>query len=102
MPHWATRGIRQLRNIKYHKPTRLTCLEHASNRLLQCCIAYNKYGGYCVLLSSRHRPAAKKILAGEVWEADTIEFVKSNCGDGDLVHAGTLLGRFPAGIIGIV
>jgi FkbM family methyltransferase len=94
MPCWPTRGIRRLRDIKYHKPTRLACLEHASNRLLQCCIAYNKYGGYCIPLSSRHRPAAKKILAGEVWEADTIEFVQSNCGDGDLVHAGTYFGDF--------
>jgi FkbM family methyltransferase len=65
-----------------------------SDSVLQCCIAYNKYGGYCVPLSSRHRPAAKKILAGEVWEPGTIEFLMSHCEDGDIVHAGTFFGDF--------
>lgn len=27
---------------------------------LKCQVSYNQYGGYCVPLSSRHRPAAKK------------------------------------------
>ncbi len=61
---------------------------------LRCTISYNKYGGYCVPLSSRHRPAAKKILTGDIWEPETIEFIVSNCGDGDVVHAGTYFGDF--------
>ena len=65
-----------------------------SDAVLQCCIAYNKYGGYCVPLSSRHRPAAKKVLAGDVWEPETIEFLMSHCEDGDIVHAGTFFGDF--------
>lgn len=65
-----------------------------SDAVLQCSIAYNKYGGYCVPLSSRHRPAAKKILAGEVWEPETIEFLTSHCNDGDIIHAGTFFGDF--------
>ena len=45
-------------------------------------------------LSSQHRPAVQKILAGEVWEPSTIDFLTSNCKDGDIVHAGTLLAIF--------
>lgn len=65
-----------------------------SPAILQCCIAYNKYGGYCVPLSSSHRPAARKILSGNVYEPRTIEFLMSHCGDGDIIHAGTYFGDF--------
>lgn len=65
-----------------------------SHSVLQCSIAYNKYGGYCVPLSSRHRPAAKKIHTGEVWEPETIEFLRAHCQNGDIVHAGTFFGDF--------
>lgn len=61
---------------------------------LRCAIAYNKYGGYCVPYSSHHRQAAQKILAKDVYEPDTIEFLMSNCGEGDIVHAGTYFGDF--------
>ena len=64
------------------------------NSVLQCTIAYNKYGGYCVPLSSNHRPAAQRILAGHVWEPEIIEFLTSRCGAGDIVHAGTFFGDF--------
>lgn len=63
-------------------------------RVLQCRIAYNAYGGYCVPLSSRHRPAAWTILAGNVWEAETIQFLATHCQGGDVVHAGTYFGDF--------
>ncbi len=62
--------------------------------VLQCCIAYNKYGGYCVPLSANHRPAAERILSGGIWEPKIIEFIMSRCGDGDIVHAGTFFGDF--------
>ena len=62
--------------------------------VLQCSIAYNKYGGYCVPLSSNHRPAAQKILCGGIWEPEIIEFLISHSGDGDIVHAGTFFGDF--------
>jgi FkbM family methyltransferase len=61
---------------------------------LRCTISYNKYGGYCVPNSSRHRPVAKAILANEVWEPETIDFITANCGTGDIVHAGTYYGDF--------
>lgn len=72
----------------------VTTSEGNFDSVLQCSIAYNKYGGYCVPLSSQHRPAAKMILEGEIWEPRTIEFLVSRCGGGDIVHAGTFFGDF--------
>lgn len=65
-----------------------------SGPVLQCSIAYNAYGGYCVPLSSSHRPAARTILAGRIWEPDTIEFLRAHCKAGDIIHAGTYFGDF--------
>ena len=57
-------------------------------------VAYNIYGGYFIPLSSQHRPAAQKVLKGEVYEPDTIKFITANCGSGDIIHAGTYFGDF--------
>lgn len=57
-------------------------------------IAYNAYGGYCVPLTSIHRPAAQAIVAGGVWEPETVEFLISHGVSGDIVHAGTFFGDF--------
>jgi FkbM family methyltransferase len=62
--------------------------------VLDCCVAYNKYGAYCIPRSGLHRPAAQKVLAGHVWEAPTIEYMIAHCGAGDIVHAGTFFGDF--------
>jgi FkbM family methyltransferase len=35
-----------------------------------------------------------RILAGEIYEPQTIKFLATNCSDGDLVHAGTYFGDF--------
>lgn len=61
---------------------------------LQCLIAVNQYGLYCVPASSGHRPAARRVLAGEVWEPDTIEWMRAHRRTGDIVHAGTYFGDF--------
>ena len=61
-------------------------------------IASNKHGRYCVPKSSRSRPAAKAVLAGGVWEEKTISLMAMNCGDGDIVHAGTYFGDFLPGL----
>jgi len=61
---------------------------------LKCHVSYNKYGGYCVPDSSRHRPAAKMVLANDVYEPKTIEFMRRECGSGDIIHAGTYFGDF--------
>ena len=62
--------------------------------VLDCQIAYNVHGAYCVPNSSRHRSAPRRILRGDVYEPGTIDFIVANCGDGDIVHAGTYFGDF--------
>lgn len=62
--------------------------------ILQCRTAYNIYGAYCVPLSSSYRPAACKILAGKVWEPDTLAYMSAHARGGDIVHAGTFFGDF--------
>lgn len=61
---------------------------------LKCFVSYNKYGGYCIPYSSCRRPAAHKILTNKVYEPKTIDFMTSNCGSGDIVHAGAYFGDF--------
>lgn len=79
--------------LEVNKP-QVTSYSGRLNSVLQCFVAYNKYGGYCVPQSSYNRPAAQKILAGKVWESDTIEFMLNHAGEGDIVHAGTYFGDF--------
>lgn len=62
--------------------------------VLRCSVSYNKYGGYCIPDSARHRPAAKTVLSGGVHEPDTIAYMMAHCGDRDIVHAGTFFGDF--------
>jgi len=57
-------------------------------------IGSNCYGRYCVPAPSRHRPAARTILEGQIWEPETVAFLMSKCGHGDVVHAGTYFGDF--------
>jgi len=54
----------------------------------------NKYGRYAVPQNSSWRIAAKTILAGEVYEPDTIKYIIDNCADGSIIHAGTYFGDF--------
>jgi len=62
--------------------------------VLQCDIAYNMLGGYCVPISSRHRYAAQVVLRGNVYEPETIDFIVQNAKDGDVIHAGAFFGDF--------
>lgn len=74
-----------------------------NNAVLSCVISYNKYGGYCIPKSSCHRPAARAVLKKRIWEPKTIQYVIENCGEGDIVHAGTFFGDFlPAFSQGVV
>ena len=63
-----------------------------------CRIAYNEYGAYCIPSSSIHRLAARTILAGKVYEPETISLIRSTAPDQDIVHAGTYFGDFLPGI----
>jgi FkbM family methyltransferase len=60
----------------------------------KCILAQNEFGSYCVPNSSSHRPAAKRILNGQVYEPKTLEFMLRNAGIGDIVHAGAYFGDF--------
>ncbi len=68
--------------------------EEQRKEVMEASIAYNEYGAYCVPLSSHHRTLCQKILKGEVFEPDTIQYIMENAGDGDIVHAGTFFGDF--------
>jgi FkbM family methyltransferase len=83
-----------LRRRARGRPFPFSVHEPQSGRTLNCCIAYNRYGAYCVPASGLHRPAALYVLAGEVWEAPTIDLMASCCASGDIIHAGTFFGDF--------
>ncbi|WP_415922461.1 FkbM family methyltransferase [Tateyamaria sp. SN6-1] len=56
--------------------------------------AQNEYGIYCVPEGLEKRPAAKAVLSGQVYEPDTIAFMRAHAGKGDIIHAGTFFGDF--------
>lgn len=68
--------------------------EERRKEVMEASIAYNEYGAYCVPLSSQHRTLCQKILKGEVFEPNTIQYMLENAGNGDIVHAGTFFGDF--------
>lgn len=54
----------------------------------------NEYGTYCVPEGLEHRPAAKAVLEGRVYEPGTIKHMMEHAGKGDIIHAGTFFGDF--------
>lgn len=54
----------------------------------------NEYGRYCVPEGLERRPASRAVLAGKVYEPDTIRFMRKHAGDGDIIHAGAFFGDF--------
>lgn len=54
--------------------------------------ASNIYGRYCIPAISAHRPAARRVLAGHVYEPDTLLFLRAI--PGPIIHAGTYYGDF--------
>jgi FkbM family methyltransferase len=60
--------------------------------------ACNQYGIYALRQDILHRPVARYIAEGRVYEPDTIAFIRNRCGTGDVVHAGTFFGDFLPGI----
>ncbi|WP_424988408.1 FkbM family methyltransferase [Microbulbifer sp. S227A] len=61
-------------------------------------IGRNRFGLYHIPAAVQSRPAARAVLAGRVFEPDTIDFMRANCGDGDIIHAGTFFGDFLPGL----
>lgn len=70
-----------------HSPLRLP--RHQAPYLL----AANSFGVYCLPSKAIHRPACQAVLRGEVWEADTLQFL-CTAAQGAIVHAGTFFGDF--------
>jgi FkbM family methyltransferase len=62
--------------------------------LMNCLIGRNEFGVYCVPKAAAHRPASRAVLAGKVYEPDTIAFLRGNAAGGDIIHAGTFFGDF--------
>jgi len=89
---FSQRALWKLREQFYRVP--FSKKDFEALNALKCRIAYNAYGGYCVPLSSRRRPAAAKVLSGQVHEPKTIEYIAAHCTGGDIVHAGTYFGDF--------
>lgn len=73
---------------------KLTLQEFNSLSALKCAVSYNKFGGYCIPMSSYQRPAAQVVLGRYVYEPQTIKYLMQNCSGGDIVHAGTYFGDF--------
>jgi FkbM family methyltransferase len=60
--------------------------------------AQNEYGRYSVPPGLDHRPAVRLIKSGKVYEPRTIQFMRQNAGQGDIIHAGTFFGDFLPGL----
>jgi FkbM family methyltransferase len=93
---WLRGYYRQARLVR--RPRVKSRLSTSPEKVLNCCIAYNEYGAYCVPLSPIHRPAVQTILAGKVHEPETILLIRGTAPDQDVVHAGTFFGDFLPGI----
>lgn len=59
-----------------------------------CRIASNRYGRYCVPLSSAYTYTSRAILAGQVHEPETLRYIAEHHGGRDIVHAGAGYGDF--------
>jgi FkbM family methyltransferase len=57
-------------------------------------LAENPHGRYVVPRESMHRPAAKMILDGDIYERSTLQFLAEQASGGVVVHAGTYFGDF--------
>lgn len=86
--------LRFARKIHDRRSPRITNYMGRDGYVIQCCVAYNRHGGYCVPLACLHRPAVQAILAGDVWESETIDLIASHAARDDMVHAGTFFGDF--------
>lgn len=69
-------------------------LNEGLSKTLNVHIAYNKYGAYCMPVSSEHRTLNQRILKGEVFEPETLKYIAENVKQGDIIHAGTFFGDF--------
>ena len=88
----VARKTRERLNLR--RSPRVTKYMDQNSHVVQCCVAYNRHGGYRVPLACIQRPAVQAILAGNVWEPETIDLLASHAAGDDVVHAGTFFGDF--------
>src|SRR6185503_2832313 len=65
----------------------------SANRPGPFVIAANDLGIFCIPRNALHRPACRAVMLGQVWEAETLQFLVDNAA-GDIVHGGTFFGDF--------
>lgn len=64
---------------------------------VKCALAANEHGTYCMPLEMLHRPAPRRLLLGEVWEAETLDRIRHHAAltpERDIVDAGAYFGDF--------
>lgn len=55
-------------------------------------LSENEWGRYCIPTAVRHRPAARAVLLGQVWEPETLRVLREVEPSSDIVHAGAFFG----------
>jgi FkbM family methyltransferase len=61
---------------------------------LDCLLAVNPHGVYCVPRASEHRAVSRAIMRAGVWESATLALLRAADPGADIVHAGTFFGDF--------
>lgn len=57
-------------------------------------LATNRYGTYCIPNDFKKREVPRILRAGQVYENDTLEFLRRHIGSGDIVTGGAFVGDF--------
>jgi len=88
------RLLKKLRKLWKRRSPTMFGVRSCPEGSLKACFGYNQYGAFCIPLSSYHRPAAQKILYGDIHEPLTIDFIMRHMDSGDVIHAGAFFGDF--------
>jgi FkbM family methyltransferase len=98
LPRPLVRGLRRVLHAAYWSKAVGASLLARDRALpagaLDCVVARNEHGVYCVPRSSRSKHEARRIIQSRVWEPETIELLRGLDPSGDIVHAGTFFGDF--------
>lgn len=83
-----------INRVRFRRTPKLRQPVGSSGRVLDCTVAYNRFGGYCVPNGSEHGYDVQAILRGRVYEPMTLSLMAEVAGGGDIVHAGAYFGDF--------
>ena len=61
--------------VRRYKAQQKFMMQAIKSNKIACSVAYNKFGAYCVPNSAANRPASLKVLQGQVYEPETIDFI---------------------------